>query len=101
MPELHGQPRKDVLRRELRQVRTELSNECKEHRKALDSLRHANCKIEELEAKVQRMEQKAREVLTEAAQDIEDNTWERFIRPAKEKRERCHQSIMAAAAAAA
>jgi hypothetical protein len=53
----------------------------KEHRQTRESLQYARCKIEALEAKLQRMEQKAQELLAEATQDVTDDTGERFMRP--------------------
>lgn len=80
MPELYGNPYKWELRNEIHQLKTDLWNERKEHRQTQESLRYARCKIDALEAKVQRMEQKAQELLAEATQDVTDDTGERFIR---------------------
>jgi hypothetical protein len=38
------------------------------------------CKVEELEAKLQRMEQKARGLVDETAQDIQESIGERFMK---------------------
>jgi predicted nuclease with TOPRIM domain len=78
MPELYGQPFKSQLRNEISQLKTELSNEHKKHQQIRRSLRYANAKIEALEAKIARMEQKGREVLEEAARDIARDTSERY-----------------------
>ncbi len=80
MPELYGQPYKYELREEICQLRTELWNVRKDYR--LDRLRlnYANAKIEELEATIKRMEQKAAEIQTEASKDVDSKVKENFFR---------------------
>jgi hypothetical protein len=94
MPELYGQPFKDELRAEIRQLGTDLWNERKEHRLARDRLEWAWVKIAELEAKIKRMEQKARELVTEATQEIDPNVVTARLR--QERREKCEAIAKAA-----
>jgi hypothetical protein len=82
MPHLYGNPTKDEIRAELRKYKNYYREEALAHQRTRDALRFANCKIEELEAKVQRMEQKAREITAEAAQDINDGIVHRVVRKA-------------------
>jgi transcriptional regulator of aromatic amino acid metabolism len=79
MPYLHGQPFKYELRAEIHQLSTDLWNERKEHRQTRAALYYARAQIEELKAKIQRIELKAQEVLAEAGQDVESNVKERFV----------------------
>ena len=56
MPELYGNPYKWELRKEIAELRAELWNERKAHRETHRSLRYVRCKVEALEAKIQRIE---------------------------------------------
>jgi predicted nucleic acid-binding Zn-ribbon protein len=79
MPELYGNPFKSELRREIQELKTALWNERKEHRNTRNSLRWARCKIEALESKLQRTQQKGQELLAEVTQDVEEATNERYV----------------------
>jgi hypothetical protein len=79
MPELHGQPFKWRLRKEIGELTAELWNERKEHRETRQSLQYARCQVAELEAKVQRMEQKARDLIADATEDVSDKVGESVI----------------------
>jgi predicted nuclease with TOPRIM domain len=85
MPELYGQPRKDELRKQIRELQTWLWREQKENRELRDGLLCAQCKIAALEEKIQRIEQKAREILAEAAREIKDETWGQRLREARKR----------------
>jgi hypothetical protein len=78
MPELYGNPYKWELRKQIRELSTALWDERKAHRDMRHSLTYARCKIEELEAKIRSIEQKAQELLAQTTQDIEASTDERF-----------------------
>jgi predicted Zn-dependent protease len=51
----------------------------KEHRETRQSLRYARCQVAVLEAKIQRMKQKARDLIADATEDVSDKVGERFI----------------------
>ncbi len=78
MPELYGQPFKWELRRQIDELAWKLAKEETEHGKTRKALDYARCEIAELREKIQRMEQKARELLGEAAMDdLDAKIWER------------------------
>jgi hypothetical protein len=51
----------------------------KEHRETRQSLRYARCQVAVLEAKIQRMKQKARDLIADATEDVSDKVGESFI----------------------
>jgi hypothetical protein len=71
MPELNGQPFKNELRAEIRDLKNRLWVSQQENCRKGDQLRFAKVKIEELEAKIQRMEHAIRSALGEATQEID------------------------------
>jgi hypothetical protein len=85
MPNLNGKPFKSQLYREVRELRTQLWNQAKEHRGTRATLQYAQAKIEELEGKLKRIEQKQREVLAETIEDIEPDIKLRFIQSLRKK----------------
>ncbi len=97
MPELYGKPFKDELRAEIHSLNRALLNERKEHWKTQDALEHALFKIEELEGKIKRMEQKARHLLNEAIQD-ESDVGERFREFKRRRHEAEKEAILSALA---
>lgn len=70
MPYLYGQPRKDALRKEIRELSNELRTERKEHRETRDALKWAEARIALLTKKSQLMEGKLKDLLAEASQEI-------------------------------
>jgi len=94
MPELYGNAFKSELRRQIREqraeicdLRTELWDARKAHRTTSGALRYAQCEIEELKTKIQRIEQKAKELAGDATlDDVEANTKERFIQSLRPRR---------------
>jgi hypothetical protein len=95
MPELYGKPFKYKLYQQIRQLENDLREAHSEHRETSGALEYANAKIVELEAKIQRMEQKARDVLTEATQEL--NIGERMFEIERKRREAWTLASFAAA----
>jgi hypothetical protein len=86
MPELYGNKFKWELRREIGELRAEAWNARKEQFLTENALRYARCEIEELKAKIRRMEQKAQGLLREATEDTEAATKERFAQTIRRRR---------------
>src|ERR1700730_3898835 len=70
MPELYGQPRKDELRREIRELSNDLHTEVKKHRETRHSLEVARAQTALLTKKIELMEEKLKGVLGEASREI-------------------------------
>jgi hypothetical protein len=70
MPELYGQPRKDQLRKEIRELSNDLHTEVKKHRETRQSLEAVRAYNALLTNKIQSMEAKLKDVLTEASREI-------------------------------
>jgi predicted nucleic acid-binding Zn-ribbon protein len=80
MPELYGQPYKHELRTEIQQLRTELWNLRKEHRDTRTALRYNQYKVQELEAKLERIKSAVGSILSDIDQDVSAAVSERFIK---------------------
>jgi len=78
MPYLYGQPFKHELRTEIQQLRSELWNLHKEHRKMRASLTYNQCKVEELEAKLERIKSAVGAIVTDIDDDVSPAVFERF-----------------------
>lgn len=78
MPELHGKPFKHEIRSERDQLSRDLWSERKEHRITRRQLRFANAKIEELEAKLDRIKSLAEGVISESNPDVANLAVERL-----------------------
>ena len=85
MPNLYGQPKTDALRKEINKLRLLLCEERKERRNSQLRLQRARIKIEELESVIKRTAQKAQELLSETATDVEASTKEKFIQSLRPK----------------
>jgi len=70
MPRLNGKERKDKIRRERALAWRDLSNERKEHRRTRYQLASAKLKIQELEARIERMAQIGEGLIAEAKQVV-------------------------------
>lgn len=70
MPELYGNPRKDELRRTIRELSNELHTEVKKHRETRHSLEAVRAYNELLKCKIHSMEAKLKDLLTEASREI-------------------------------
>ena len=70
MPELYGNPRKDELRREIRELSKALNAEAKEHRETRQSLEAAQAVVAVLTKKILLLEGKLKDLLTEASQEV-------------------------------
>jgi chromosome segregation ATPase len=79
MPELYGQPYKWELRKKIEELQAMLRNEREEHQETRRAYQYVRCKVAELEAKIERMEQKARDLIAEATEDVSDKVGERVI----------------------
>lgn len=77
MPELYGQPRKDELRRRIRELSNDLHAEVKKHRETRRSLEAVRAYNALLRNKIQSMEAKLKDVLAEASREISGHElWE-------------------------
>lgn len=92
MPELHGKPFKDELYARVSQLESTLRKERKARDIAETRLEIANCKIAELEAKIQRMQQQARAIVTEAARDVSGAARERFLQSENDRKAAAHKA---------
>jgi hypothetical protein len=70
MPELYGNPRKDELRKEIRELNHRLRSETKEHSETRHSLNFARARIALLTKKSQSLEKKLKDLLAEASKEI-------------------------------
>lgn len=71
MPRLNGQPAKDTLRKEIRELNSSLRSEQKQRRDAQLRLKFSLLKIKALEDAIAGMGKKAQQLLSESAQDFE------------------------------
>jgi hypothetical protein len=78
MPELHGQPFKHQLRKQISELRRENWNLLKEKLRLSPQLRYSRCKVEELEARIERMKQFLRAAIVEADREVGPATFKRF-----------------------
>lgn len=86
MPELYGQPFKDELRAEIRELKRALSNEKTAHRNTRRRLEFAYARIEALEERDKKMEQLAQEIIAIATQEIEFSDLQERVRQAGKRR---------------
>lgn len=84
MPELYGKPFKREIRSERDQLSRSLWNERKEHMVTRRRLRFANAKIEELEAKLDRIKYLAEGVISESNPEVGKLAAERLSKSQKE-----------------
>ena len=99
MPELYGNPRKDELRKEIREFSNALNKEAKEHRETRDSLELALARIALLTKKIQLMEGKLKGLLAEASQEVSfDDVWDESERRRKARQEAMFASAESASA---
>ena len=70
MPELYGQPRKDELRKEIRELSNDLRNERKGHMSTRHSLEATRARMALLTRKIESLEGKLKNLLAEASQEI-------------------------------
>jgi hypothetical protein len=88
MPELYGQPRKDELRAKIRELDVDLAKELTAHRNTRESLRFAQARIQVLEEKLQRIEQRTREMLTDVGAEVtSDAVCEKYMEIRERERE--------------
>jgi predicted nucleic acid-binding Zn-ribbon protein len=78
MPELYGQPFKSELREEIRELKQELWNERKEHRKTRDALAHVRARSQELQTQIDAMKGIIQSAIAEADRDITPAAVERY-----------------------
>lgn len=86
MPELYGNPFKSELRRRIAKLKIENAELQRERVVAANKLACAKFKIEELEARLQSLGQKAREIADEASQDTTDAVKARIINSIERRR---------------
>jgi hypothetical protein len=70
MPELYGQPRKDELRKEIRELNNELFSKQRELNETRQSLDFARARIALMTTKAQSLEQKLGGLLADASREI-------------------------------
>jgi chromosome segregation ATPase len=80
MPKLYGKPPKSELRKEIRELEQNLRKKSSELFRTRRDLQFAECKIEALEAKLQRVEQKARELIAEIGGDVGTDIQQRYLK---------------------
>jgi hypothetical protein len=81
MPELYGQPRKDELRRQIRELSDGWNNEGKAHRETRAALDLALVRVELLTNKIRSMEGVLKNLLAEASKEVSsDEVWEEDFR---------------------
>jgi hypothetical protein len=71
MPELYGNQFKWELRKEIRELRTQLWDELGAHRKTKGTLNYVLKENAVLREKLERMQQQAQAIISEASDDIE------------------------------
>ncbi len=85
MPELYGHPFKYELRAEINELNSRLMKETAERRLAQNRLVCARARIRELEARIQAIEQKIKDVGALAAQPIQINCYEELEKERKRR----------------
>ena len=80
MPKLYGKPGKTQLRKGISELKAKLGNEWQDKLSTRSDLKYAECKIAVLEAKLQRIEQKVRELAEEISRDIAEDVRQRFLK---------------------
>jgi chromosome segregation ATPase len=70
MPELYGHPRKDELRKEIRELHHQLGSEMREHSETQRSLNFAQARIALLTKKTEFLEERLKDLLAEASKEI-------------------------------
>jgi septal ring factor EnvC (AmiA/AmiB activator) len=80
MPKLYGNKFKPVLRKEIRELEVSLRKTTSELFRTRRDLQYAECKIEALEAKLRRVEQKTQELVTEIGGDVGTDIQQRYLK---------------------